>query len=121
MFESRGGQGIRTLLKNHKNKRVSSNTGPDSLNNRSYQASIQRWAIISTPAKRHLMAFRWLANAGPLIVVLGSSLPLSTKKKTLSKLDKTFDFDAVSIMAYKVQVLQTMPRAYLIHRELYRR
>ena len=35
---------------------------------------------IDTPVKRYLMAFRWRANDGPLIVALGSSLPSSTKK-----------------------------------------
>ena len=61
-------------LKNHKNINFASNTGPDTLKNRSYQASIQCWAIIGTSAKRR-------ANDGPLIVVLGSFLPSSTKKK----------------------------------------
>ena len=66
----------------------SSNTGPDPLKNRSYQASNQCWAIIGTPAKCHLMAFCWRADDGPLISVFGSSLPSSTKeKKTLTKLD----------------------------------
>ena len=60
----------------------SGNTGPDPLKNRSYQASIQCWAIIGRPAKCHLMAFRWRADYGPLIMVL----PSSTKKK-LSNLD----------------------------------
>ena len=46
----------------------------------SHQASIQCWAIIDTPAKRHLVAFRWRADIGPLMAVFGSSLPLSTKK-----------------------------------------
>ena len=59
-------------LKIHKNILFSSITGLDSLKNRSYQASIQCWAIIGTPAKRHLMhlmmAFRWRADDGPLIV-----------------------------------------------------
>ena len=50
------------------------------LKNRSYQASIQCRAIIGTPVKRHLMAFHWRADDGPLIVVLGSSLPSSIKK-----------------------------------------
>ena len=31
---------------------------PDLLKIQSYQASIQCWAIIGMPAKRHLMAFR---------------------------------------------------------------
>ena len=61
----RGGRG------NHKNIGFLSNTGSDPLKNRSYQASIQCWTIIGTPAKRHLMAFRWRADDGPLIVVLG--------------------------------------------------
>ena len=44
------------------------------------------WAIIGTPAKRHLniqMAFRWRANGAPLKVVFGSSLPSSTKKNVV--------------------------------------
>ena len=91
-----GGRGVRTPppLKNHKNIGFSSNTGPDLLKDCSYQASIQCLAIMGTAAKRHLMAFRSQANDGPLIVVLGSSLPSSNKKnekkakkKTLSKFD----------------------------------
>ena len=38
-----------------------------------YKSSIQCWATISPPAKRHV-AFRWQVVAGPLIVVFGSSL-----------------------------------------------
>ena len=60
----------------------SSNTGPDPLKNRNCQASIQCWAIIGTPAKRHLMAFCWLADDSLRIVVLGSSLPHQLKKAT---------------------------------------
>ena len=44
-------------------------------NSQNYQASIRRWAIIGTPAKRHLNAFRWRADDGPLFVIFGSSLP----------------------------------------------
>ena len=88
--------------KSHRNIGVSSNTGLDPLKNPSYQASIQCWAIIGTPAKRHLMAFRWRADDGPLMVVLGSSLPSSTKKKQKKKKrcqswipsDKTFWYRA---------------------------
>ena len=64
-----GGQGVPIPLKNHKNIGCSGKTGPDPLNNRSYQASFQCWAIIGTPAKRHLMAFRWQAYDGSLIVL----------------------------------------------------
>ena len=51
----------------------------------SYQASIQCWATIGPPMKRHLMAFRWRADGGPLIVVFGSSHQLKTKKKKIVK------------------------------------
>ena len=57
--------------------------GPDPLaildrilwNFQNNQASIQRWAIIGTPAKRHLEAFRWRADDGTLLVIFGYSLP----------------------------------------------
>ena len=61
----------------------SSNTGPDPLKDSSYQASIQCWAIIGTSAKRHLMAFHRRADDGALILVLGSSLPSSSKKHVI--------------------------------------
>ena len=62
-------------LKNHKNIEFLSKTGPDpwnSPNSQSYEASVQRWASIGTPAKRH---FRWRADDGLLLVIFGSSLP----------------------------------------------
>ena len=80
-------------LKNDKNIGFSINTGPDSLKNRSYQANIQCWAIIGTPVKRHLMAFRWRADDGPLIVVLGSLKKRKKKKErcqSWTPSDKTF-------------------------------
>ena len=46
------------------------------------------------------MAFRWRTDDGPLIVVFGSSLPSTTKKETLSKVDpsvKTFWIRAWSV------------------------
>ena len=64
------GQGSGPPLKNHKNIGFSSNTGRDPLKNRCCQAIIQCWAIIGTPAKRHLMAFLWWADNGALIVIL---------------------------------------------------
>ena len=80
MCGTRGGTGgpDPLPLKNHKNTGFSSNTGPDPLKNRSCEASILCWAFIGMPAKRHLMAFRWRADDGPLKVGLGSSLPSST-------------------------------------------
>ena len=62
-------------LKDHKNIEFLSKTGPDPLkspNSQSYEASVQHWAIIGTPAKRH---FRWRADDGPLLVIFGSSFP----------------------------------------------
>ena len=83
-----GGTGGPDPLKNKKNIGFSCNTGPDPLKNCSYQASIQCWAIIGTPAKCHLIAVRWRADGGPLTVVLGSSLPSSTRKKHTQKKKK---------------------------------
>ena len=82
----RGGQGVRIPPppppppppKNHKSIGFSGNTGPDPLKNRSCEASIQCWAFVGMPAKRHLMAFRWRADDGPLKVGFGSFLPSST-------------------------------------------
>ena len=43
------------------------NTGLDFLKKaQGYSASIRCWAIIGTPAKRHLKAFRWRADDGPV-------------------------------------------------------
>ena len=70
----------------------------------SYQASIQCWAIIGTPAKRRLMAFRWWTDDGPLIVVFGSSLPSSITKKrcqSWTPSDKTFWIRAWATTQYK--------------------
>ena len=47
----------------------------------SCKASIQCWAIIGPPAKRHLMAFRWWADDSPHIVVLNSFFPSPLMKK----------------------------------------
>ena len=50
-----GGAGSGLPLKNHKSIWFLSNTGPDPLKNyKAEQASIQCWAIIGPPAKRHL-------------------------------------------------------------------
>ena len=74
---SEGGQGFRTPPppENHKNIWYRSNTVPEK--SQSYQASIQCWAIIGTPAKRHLNGVslagrRWSADSGIWIL---SSLP----------------------------------------------
>ena len=76
---------VRTPLKNHKSIGFSSNTGPDPLKNRSWEASIQCWAFMGIPAKRHLMVFRWRADDGPLKVGLRSSLLSSILKTNVVK------------------------------------
>ena len=48
------GSGPPPPLENHKNIGFLSNTGQDPEKSQSYQARIQSWAIIGTPAKRHL-------------------------------------------------------------------
>ena len=68
-------------LRNHTNKGFRRNIGPGPLTNTKllYQANIQCRAIIGPPAKRHfnaiLMALRWRADDGPLLVIFGSSFP----------------------------------------------
>ena len=47
---------------------------------RSYQASIQCWAILDPIPKRHLNAFRWWDDDGQYSAVFESSIPKSTKK-----------------------------------------
>ena len=78
-------------LKNHKkNKhRVSYqywSRSPEKL--QGYQASIQCWTIIGTPAKRHFMAFRWRADDGPLVEVFGSPHQLNKVVKVGHPLKK---------------------------------
>ena len=83
---SRGGGGGRRsrpspLLKNHKNIGFLGNTGPDPLTN--HKATKPAFNIGSSSARQRnaiLMAFRWRANVGPLIVVFGSSLQHQRKK-----------------------------------------
>ena len=77
-----GGQGVRTHLKNHKAIGFLTNTSPDPLKN---HIATKPAANVGPSSTRHrnaiLMAFRWWANDGPLLVVFGSSLPSSLKKK----------------------------------------
>ena len=96
MGGSRGGQGVRTPppLKNHKNTGFLCNTGPDPLKN--HKATKPAFNVgLSSARQRNAisMALRWRADDGRLIVVVGPSLPSSTKLKryqiwTIS--DKTF-------------------------------
>ena len=111
-----GGQGVRTpppppkKKKKSQNYKVSnSNTGPDSLKNHKVtkpafnvgpSSARHRNAISSSTRQRNAIkiAFRWLADDGPLIVECGSSLPSSTKKSFLSwtPSDKTFTIHVCS-------------------------
>ena len=85
-----GGQGVRTTpLKNHKNKKVSWqywSRSPEK--SQSYQASIQCWAIIGTPAKHHLngilLASWWWPDFS------GIWIHSLTQKKSWTPSEKTF-------------------------------
>ena len=61
-----GGKGVPTPPEKYQNIGFLDISGPDSLRN---QATIQCWAIIGPPVKRHLMAFRWRDDNDPLLVV----------------------------------------------------
>ena len=61
-------------LKNLKNIGFPSNIDLDPLKSQSYQASIQWWAIIGTPAKRHFNGVLLAGYDGPLLVAFRSSL-----------------------------------------------
>ena len=69
-------------LKNDNTIGFPSNTDPDPQKNR----KVTRPAFNVGPLYVR-QAFRWRADVGPLMVVFGSSLPSSTKKKLLSKSD----------------------------------
>ena len=77
MGRSRGGQGVRTPLKNHKNIGFLSNTGPDPLKNHKATKPAFNFGPLSARQQNATkMAFRWLADDGPLIAVfLGWPLP----------------------------------------------
>ena len=83
-----GGQGVPPPpLKNHKFKGFLSKIGPDSLQkSKSYQASIQCWAIIDPPAKRRLNGVSLVGLWVLTFSGIWSSLPHYLKKK-LSVLD----------------------------------
>ena len=72
MRGSRGGQRVRTPLKNHKNYiGFVRNTGPDPLTN--HKASKPAFNVRPLSAHQRnaiQMAFRWRADDGPLIVYL---------------------------------------------------
>ena len=69
-----GGQGVLTPPENHKNIGFLSNTDPDPLKITKLPSQHSMLAIIGTPAKHHLMVFRWWADDGPFIVVFASQL-----------------------------------------------
>ena len=66
-------------VKNHKNIGFLSHSGPDPLNN--HKATKPTFNVRPSSARqRNAIKFHWKADGAPLIVVFGSSLPLSTKK-----------------------------------------
>ena len=69
-------------MENLKNIGFLSNTSPNSLKN--YKATKPAFHVGPSSAHQRnaiKMAFRWRANDGPLLVLIGSSLPLSPHKK----------------------------------------
>ena len=74
-------QGVRTPHEESQSYRISKQywSGFPEKSHR-YQASIQCWAIIGPPAKRHVNNDDSLAGCGPLFAVFGSSFSSSLKK-----------------------------------------
>ena len=68
----------------HKNI-VLSNNGPPPEKSHSYQSSIQCWAKSTHQQNDIKMAFCWRADDGLLIVLFGSYLRSSTKKRSQSR------------------------------------
>ena len=92
MCGSREGKGFGSpLLKNHKAIGFLSNIGVDPLEN--HKTTKPAFNVGPLPAKRHLMAFRWWVDNGPLLVIFGYPSPLHINKKqqqkTLTKLSWT--------------------------------
>ena len=85
MCGSRGGTGgldPPPPLKKHKNTGFLSNTGPDPLKNHKAAKPAFNVGPSSTRQRNAIsMAFSWRADDGPLLVLFGSSFPLSKKKK----------------------------------------
>ena len=76
------GSGPPPPLKNHNNIGFLSNSGPDPLKH--YEAIEPAFNVGPSSARKRnaiLIAFRWRADDGPLIVVFRSSHPSSTKKR----------------------------------------
>ena len=87
MMDPEGGRvsGPPPPMKNHKHIGFLSNTGPDPLqNDKATKLAFNNGPLLTRQQNAIQMVFRWWANDGHLIVVFGSSIPLSTKK-TLSK------------------------------------
>ena len=73
--------------KKHKGKRFLANTGADTLEVTKLSKQHSMLAIVGPPVKRFKWCFASGADYGLLLVAFGSSLPSSTKKKTLAEVD----------------------------------
>ena len=82
MSGSRGeDRGSGPPLKNHKHIGFLGNTGPDPL--KTHKAANTAFNVGPSSAHQRnaiYMLFRWRADDGPLLVLFGSSFPLSKKK-----------------------------------------
>ena len=107
MHGSRGGTGgpIPPPLKNHKNIGFPSNTGPDPLKITKLPS---QHSVLGHHPHASPMAFRWQADDGPVIVVFGSSLPSSTKKKKVIKVGPLLTKLSGSAYAMVLMVVNTI-------------
>ena len=76
----RGWQGVRTCLKNHKNRVSLKYWSGSPEKSQSYQVSIYSWAIIGPPAKRHLNGVSLAGGWWPIFSDVGSYIPSFLKK-----------------------------------------
>ena len=109
----RGGPGVWTPLKNHKNIGFLCNSGPDPLKN--YEATKPAFNVGQSSACQQnaiLMVFCWRADDGPFIVVFGSSHHSSTKKK--KQCQSWTPSDKISGFGH---VVNNRPQNYLLARK----
>ena len=110
-----GGQGVRTPLKKSQNKGFLSDSGPDPLKNN--EATEPAFNVGPSSARKRnaiLIAFRWRADDGLLIVVLRSSHPSSTKKRKKKRCQSWTPYDKIFwIRAWDTESLYHVVKRYI--------